>query len=480
MSDKHHGMMAFEDQEHLCRYRREFVPGRFARLLAELPPLYLDPEDLHTLGAKGGPMEDKGAPNLTKTVPAGLIFFGQFLDHDITLDVTSSLTGIHDPTKIENVRTPTLDLDGIYGDGPKASPHLYNGAGKLLTGEDYAEPINPNDLARQDLPRTPTGTAIIGDPRNDENRVVSQLQLGFLRLHNKVVEAISDKYSGAELFEEARRIVTWHYHWVVLFDFLPAICGDWIVDDILSNGRKIYRPAQCNALPFIPIEFSVAAYGFGYTMVPPKMRVQTNGPQHNLFGPVLGGGFRPVLSKDEVVEWAALLDDRSGSDSFERAGKVEPKLASSLLDLPFMPPTTPPFLRSLATRNLLLGQSFLLPSGEQVARHLREGGADEVEEDGIEEVRKRAEAMGLPKATPLWIYCLIEGRWIGRQRNAGAAEKGEGLGPVGARLVAETLIGLMEEDPRSFLSSNRSWSPAEEAHNLGAEGVDNLYRLLTF
>lgn len=482
MSQRHHGLVPFQGTNHLCTFSG-FRPGRFARLFPELPPLYHNPLTLHEVGKAGGKMEDKGAPSLTKKVPAGLIFFGQFIDHDITLDDSSSLTSTNDPQGVENVRTPTLDLDCVYGDGPGAHPYLYNGAGKLLTGADYA--TDPNDLRNHDLPRTPKNTAIIGDPRNDENRIISQMQLGFLRFHNRVVTDLTNKpnaLAGTALFAEARRIVVWHYHWIVVNEFLRTICGSWIVDDILANGRKIYRPEHCGIKePFIPIEFATAAYRFGHTMIPQKLRVKPGGPQHDIFGPLLGDGFQPVTSLDAVVDWAALLD--SGNGQFEKAGEVDTKLAKSLLDLPFMPPSVPAFERSLAVRNLLRAQSFLIPSGEQIAEAMIAAGASEITKDMIATVRQEGQKLDLPKATPLWLYILAEGKVIGRMdenaQDQPQFKKGEGLGPVGARFVAEVIIGLLELDARSYLGSNRSWSPLDSADKIEPNGVMSLYQLLT-
>lgn len=448
---------------------------RFGRIFA-LPPLYNDPRELEKLGAQGGPMDDQGNPRRTQSVPVGHVFFGQFIDHDITLDVTSTFSEVADPGEIPNARTPTLDLDCIYGAGPEASPHLYHGQGafkgiKLLTGADGTAAMieqggrlvpQPEALAKEDLTRTAHGTAIIGDPRNDENRIVSQLQLAMLRFHNFVVEKLhGNGLEGKELYEEARRTTTWHYQWVVVNDFLTKMCGRPVVCDILANGRQIYCPD--GGEPFIPVEFSVAAYRFGHSMAPNEIQIQRGDRARALFGDILGGGFSPLASADAVVDWLELVD-QDPARVVQMAETLDTKLAKILLDLPFITQG----ISSLATRNLLRGQTFLLPSGENVARAL---GRPEEEIEVVREVAREAAGRGIDLCggTPLWFYILAEAEKIGRETTPGRFEQGEGLGPVGARIVAETLIGLIELDPRSYLGSDRSWEPRDgvEVSTLG-------------
>lgn len=178
---------------------------------------------------------------------------------------------------------------------------------------------------------------------------------------------------------------------------------------------------------------------------------------------------------DAVVQWPQLLD--LNDSTVDRADKLDAKLAKDLLDLPFVGEGQ---VKSLATRNLLRGQAFRLPSGEVVARACQRPDSE------IERVTQRARALAasadadLSAGTPLWLYALVEGGEIGRETASGHFDPGEGLGPVGGRIVAETLIGLLELDPHSYLGSNRSWSPLEPVDRLGAQGVRTLLDLLTF
>ena len=477
----HHGMMDLEGMDAFCHYGHQRQDGdRFGRLFDTLAPLYVPPEELRTLGAAGGPMDGGTDFDRTDSVSVGQLFFGQFVDHDITLDVTSSLSSVETARQTPNVRTPTLDLDNLYGTGPEASPFLYcqdddspfEGA-KLLTGADgTAAPDQPDALADYDLWRSPDGTAVIGDHRNDENRVLSQLQLAMIRFHNKVVEHLhdeDDELTGAELFEEARRLVRWHYQYVVVEDYLPAICGEAVVDDIKQRGRRFYCPRS--ETPYIPIEFAVAAYRFGHSMMPQRVQVQRGESAYRLYGRTFGHGFEPLDTTEAVVDWRELTET-SADRVVQNAEELDTQLARVLLDLPFIDDTP-----SLATRNLLRGQTFLLPAGEEVARRM------ERPDDEIERVREAAMDMAAPDADlsagiPLWYYILAEAEHVGRETEPGHFEPAEGLGPVGARIVAETLYGLIELDDRSFLASNRNWDPSKEDGD--GVGPETLGQMLTF
>lgn len=470
----HHGMNKLDGMDAFCHYGHVHTDGdRFGRLFS-LPPLYTPPDTLQKLGAQDGPMDGGSSFERTETVPVGQIFFGQFIDHDITLDVTSSLASVAEAGETPNVRTPALDLDNVYGMGPEASPFLYHGEGpyadvKLLTGADGTAADQPDDLAEHDLCRSPDGTAIIGDPRNDENRVVSQMQLGMIRFHNAVVETLHEDegLDGGELFEEARKVTMWHYQTVIVEDYLPAICGQAVVDEIRSRGRRYYCPTT--ETPFIPIEFAVAAYRFGHSMMPQRVQVQKNGNAYELFGATLGRGFSPLSDEEAVVDWNELVDT-DADRNVQYAEELDTQLATDLLDLPFVHEGE----SSLATRNLLRGQSFMLPSGEQVARAMgREPGEIEQVTDAA---RTRAEPdVDLSGGTPLWYYLLTEAEHIGRETAPGHFEAGEGLGPVGARIVGETLYGLIELDSRSFLASNRNWDPETDG-----VGVRTLGQMMTY
>src|SRR5215211_3896113 len=276
-----------------------YAQGRFGRLLPTLPPFAADTPTIRAalaeLGGPGGPMDpgdDLSDPVILVTDPAksaanpdnpiitaGFTFLGQFLDHDMTFDPTSSLARRQDPESIRNFRIPALDLDSLYGGGPVASPHLYDrtvdGGQTALLAEEIpgSGAVSIDGSTRMDLPRNSQLVALVGDPRNDENLIVSQLQLALIRFHNRVLaDAKADLgpgYTRQELFAEAQRVVRWHYQWLILHEFLPVTVGQALADDVPANGPKHFKWRND---PFIPVEFSVAAYRFGHSQVRPSYR----------------------------------------------------------------------------------------------------------------------------------------------------------------------------------------------------------------
>ena len=468
MSDNH-GMHSLNGIDAFCSPFHQRSPGESFGRMFNLPPLSTYPGSLKNLGKQGGPMDGGTTSNRTSSVAVGDVFFGQFIDHDITLDVMSSLSSNTDITQLHNARSPSLDLDNIYGLGPEPQPYLYHSQGnfagiKLLTGADLP---NPSALEAADLIRSVHGRAIIGDPRNDENRVISQLQLAMINFHNRVVDDLSASHSGAELYELSREYTTWHYQWVVVHDFLVKMCGGAVVNDILGSGCKYYKPHFGDA--YIPIEFSVAAYRFGHSMIPQKIQIQKNDSALELFGALLGSGFEPLADARGIVDWLELVHSNAGRN-VQMAEKLDTKLAKDLLKLPFI---QAPSEQSLATRNLLRGQSFLLPSGENIAQAMQRPQAE------IDTVTSNAQTVAgndidLSTGTPLWFYLLAEAEFIGRETKPGQFDKGEGLGPVGARIVAETLVGLLEADSRSYMTVNRNWEPSDGV------GVSTLGEMLSF
>lgn len=374
-------------------------------------------------------------------IPAGYTYLGQFVDHDITFDAASVLERANDPDGLITYRTPKFDLDSLYGGGVKQSPFLYDQDDdvKLLVGANTDAKFEPVDL-----PRNQQGRALIGDPRNDVHVIVAQLHLAFVRFHNAIVDHLRDQFFPAEeLAEEARRLTIWHYQWIVVHDFLPRLVGTDVLGEVLlkdkrTKGSKVdLRFYSWRSKPFMPVEFSGAAYRFGHSMVRPAYKLNDKLDLIPVFSPALTpnplqqlGGFRP-LPKTWTLDWSKFFEVAGSKPQLSR--KIDTRISGPLHELPA---NVDEPRRSLALLNLLRGRALELPSGQAVAA-------------AMGTTRSNAD-LGLTGETPLYFYLLRESEVVG---------KGHTLGPTAGRIVAEVLLGMLKGDPQSYLRKAPAWTP---------------------
>jgi hypothetical protein len=439
--------------------------GRFGRLFPGLQAFAVDTPQvraaLFELGKRGGLMDAQdGTPAANnpdnETISAGFTFFGQFIDHDLTFDPTSILERQNDPEAIENFRTPALELDNVYGAGPRVSRHLddVNDPVKLLI-----EKLGGPD-SKDDLPRNSQNTALIADPRNDENSIVSQFQMAMLRFHNAVVDHLRAKGTPEpQVFEQAQRMVRWHYQWIILHEFLPRTVGSAVLNDVLNDHPKD-RLFQWRNEPFIPVEFAVAAYRFGHSQVRAFYRLNTG------FGAGIFNNALPANDPDPAdlrggkraerrfVAWERffLVGDETRRQLSKR---IDTRLSSALFGLPGGTPGNPTTggagtlanPESLAQRNLLRGLALRLPSGQAMAKRL---GIKPLTPEQLSALKPLG--VGFEHSTPPWYYIL-------RESELEPGNEGRRLGPVGARIVAEVFIGVLQGDRHSFLNAAPNWRP---------------------
>jgi hypothetical protein len=403
--------------------------GRYGRMF-DLPQLAADETLLHRLGAAGG-FCDGGDCKDDSHVEAGWPFFGQYVAHDLTAD-RSPLRAHADLDALRNMRSPRANLEALYGGGPAGSPYLYRreDAAKLLENDG-------------DLPRNQEGIALIGDPRNDVHAFMSQMQVAFIRAHNLLVDRLrEDGVAEVNLFDEARRSLTWHYQWLIVNDFLPGLVGRELVDELRAIGPRFYRP---EGEPFIPVEFADAAYRYGHSQIRQLYQLQAGGPRYPVFPDLIG--FAPI--GEHRVDWS-LLFDVPGRPAAQRAKPMDGLLPRSLIELPqaITGAVDDEAYRSLAARDLERGQGTGLPSGEDVARHV---GAEPLSEDELDLGRH-----GWEGETPLWLYIL---------RESSVRHSGERLGEVGGRIVGEVLFGVIVRDPESYLAIDPDWAPTLPARS---------------
>lgn len=447
----------------------------FGRLVPDNPAAKFNDSDLTTVAKFI--TETKHVQNVFGTqnpsqdesdIDAGYTYVGQFIDHDITLDPRpDSLTGDIDPWSLVNSRTPQFDLDSVYGNGPAGSPQLYEADGmnlKLGARQTGSE----SDPEARDLLRGSNGQAMLGDGRNDENKIVASFHSIVTRFHNKIVRDIKKAKPGAsasQVFEEARQQVRWYYQWAVLTDFLPTMSSQSTVAQTASyNGSRWTTNLKWydSCRGSIPTEFAVASYRW-HTMVRDDYVVNDNINDK----PIFNGSFDPRANlaggqpapTDFGFDWDYFFT--GGNEAVQKAYKFDNSLVPALGILP--PDAAGRGPVNLSERNLLRGNQLRLPSGQDMARSL---GVPVLRDDQI----IVGPALGIGANTkaltefsaafagkaPLWTYLAAESvnqkYTVKNGRIVWGDSKSLRLGPTGAAIVNETIIGLMANDPNSVIN----------------------------
>jgi hypothetical protein len=503
--------------------------GPFGRIFSALPPADFGSTDADSLAAlkllaqamisDADPADPKDGPDSEEGgVPAAFTYLGQFIDHDLTFDPASSLQKQNDPDALVDFRTPQFDLDNIYGRGPDDQPYMYNDDGKtFVLGNDLvgAPQVNSGAHDLQRNAQTPA-RALIGDPRNDENVIVSQFQGLMHRFHNRVA-----KDNPSWSFPQIQQLVRFHYQWVLLHDFLPRVISADVLEKVLPTAQDGSLIIDVHNLhffhfrdtAFMPLEFSVAAYRFGHSMIRPGYRLNDGDPDptKDTLLPIfkLGQdakdlrGFK-APQNSWAIDWRRFIDlqpmayggpidnpdpkNPGNRNRLQLAYKIDTSLVNPLGVLPASVAVDPSVL---AQRNLERGWRLRLPSGQDVARAMS---IVPLTDDQIVIGKFIGAAAGpgdikVPAGSfakfaggafagncPLWTYCLaetVETTITVKTTDGDKPIPTRQLGPVGGRIVAETFVGLLLADSSSYVSLNPLWTPTTYKQN-GVFGLREL------
>lgn len=418
-------------------------------------------------------MEGNGGRDDAKGTPAGVVYLGQFIAHDITRDRTP-LNEEPFPSLAErrNHRTALLDLESVYGDGPvdpwvgpDRKKHRYV---QLRPGEEkfwlgLTEEVTVDGVKfsskEADLPRYPDNTSNIPDDRNDDNVILSQLHVLFLRFHNTLVDSIVASDSvipvppGQTPFEWARRLVKWHYHWLVRKYFLPSVVLQSVLDDIERNGPKLFNPQSAKSLS-LPVEFTMAAFRFGHSMI----------GERYLINKWVMLEANKILNSDHQLSAAYVLDWPRFvglGQTANLAQKINTTVSQALFGLPpqtigpYRENPGPPTEAGLPVRSLLRGSRVGLPSGQEACAL---AGAPLINVDASHRHHAVLKKCELLDRLPLWYYILHEAEVAGIDDSLPPSSRQAGcrLGPLGSRIVAEVLLGLLRVDEDTYPDE---WNP---------------------
>jgi hypothetical protein len=408
----------------------------------------------------GQSMVDKDPfdPKFDSDIPSAYTYLGQLIDHDLTrqsLPETPSFCGTIKPLSSEaisaasNARTFGLDLDCLYGPAiePNAAYEIPRVEEKLKIEQTAAAPFLP------ELPRDPESphAAFIGDRRDDENLMVSQMHLAFMLAHNKLCDQ-------GKTFEEARRTLRQHYQWIVINDYLlKRIADPKIVEDAVNGKLDLFDPPDDDV--FMPLEFAVAAFRFGHTMIRQGYNYNQIFPKTELFQLLLPGFLVRYhhFPGEWIIDWSRFLDGTN------KARRLDTNLSPGLLQMQDPQGNVMPF--GLAAMDLVKGFLMNLPTGEAVAKRLgMEMPAGALRSAITDEQAQILNQGGFDQRTPLWFYILAEANAAGTGR----------LGQVGSAIVASVIVGLARKSKDSYLRYP-DWKPS-----LGSSGKFDLSDLIKF
>lgn len=272
-------------------------------------------------------MEVHGAQKSMSEWSHFMTYFGQFIDHDITLTAQSTYSdgvpkyckcGSYDPEcfnipipygdKVNydqqcmsvvrssstfkdfdcslgpreqlNTQTHWLDLSGLYGKNEKEAQSLRDeedgllksavgGDGEILPYiEDSTCKTNNQTYRREKC-------FMAGDSRAEDNVLLSSIHTIFLRDHNKLAGFLKDltDWSSDKIYFNTRRILTAVYQNIVYSEFLPALLGDKLVKlyGLLPYENAFFEDYNDKLYPQILNEFSTAAFRYGHTFITGSM-----------------------------------------------------------------------------------------------------------------------------------------------------------------------------------------------------------------
>lgn len=424
---------------------------RYCRLFPPADPTF----DLEAMKILGLFMESSQTriPDAKRRSPlaAGYTYFGQFIDHDLTLDETPfniavALASI--PAQTINGADGRLNLNQIYGEGPGSVRH-----GRLYAEDGVSFRLGATRTGRGqefDLPIDKEEGPLSAEERNPENIILRQLCVMFLKLHNRAVEELPTSIPAMERFQRARNRVCWQYQWLVREDFLSKVTLPKVYQEVIREGhRKIDWQSKGFS---IPVEFSQAAFRFGHSMVRAAYALNRTANDVHLEDIFAGPQRFGAIDVANVVDWRMLLNSKRrpamaiDTTMVPPLFHLPPEQAHHVSDL-----ESAPLPEQLAVRTLQRGASTRLATGEQVARALGYTPLREQALAGGEASWQKLDELGLTGRTPLWYYILLE---------AEIEQLGASLGTVGSHLVAEVIDGCLKTDPHSYVSCFGSdWKP---------------------
>ena len=437
--------------------------------------------------APDAPGTNRGTADDSATLPAEYTYLGQFIDHNLDFDQTPQPTANVDPSTLTNFESFRFDLNNVFGGGPTVDPQLYASdhrhllvSGTLGTPQADGFPTVRGNGGVFDLARNSSGQAILVEPRDDENQILSQISAAFVAFYNNFIN------QGLS-YAQARQLTVDYYQEIVLTDVLPAYVGQSTINTYLSFGANGSAQVNTPNLPnanFTPIEFSVGAYRFGHALVRNNYHINDIFPtttdiddnvaifdvNHFQFGDLSGGGPLPAPNRATTtsctattlcdqpnpaghqIQWRYFVPELAANPNdpgINFARQTQPAISPALFNLPAetiagCSDVADPVCNgsgSLISRDFARGNFDGMASGQAIARAL---GCPAIPAPSINPTKDAVFNTG----TPLLYYVLAE-----------AKQAHQVLGCAGGSIVAQTFIQVLWDTPNSILHTNFAPDP---------------------
>ncbi len=405
-------------------------------------------------------------------IGAGYTYFGQFIDHDLTHDKTSSNDAWKFvPEEIKNYQTPRLDLSHLYGD-EQSRVKLFDG-NRFKVGEKVDSIIFPMDDARSFDVGFEGGSLLVGDRRSLENVILRQMTAVFSRLHNLAV-------NQGKSFEQARQQTVWQFQRLIVEDYLPHVLDPAIYEAVFVNNHTMIKWNHFS----VPFEFAVAGFRFGHSMVRDSYFLSDKFPDRPLLDLLSKGIEQAALTSDWEIDWGKFFQNASESGTPPiTANPIDTKIVSGLFKVPvftfhlFNPGPSQEFIHNdkiiLPLASLVRGAGLAIASGQYVASRFGEPPLteDELTTDCNAVLTQEGDLLktyDLTEETPLFYYILKESE---------VRNNGNRLGPIGSRIVAETIYAALKSDPTSYINDPNGVNYPVWEFPTGKDTIESLIEL---
>ena len=409
-------------------------------------------------------------------IPAIYTYLGQWYDHEITREPITNIANLVpvDIATLINGQSSMIEGDSLYG---------INNVLLNINGE-FAIGININGVL--DLPRGLDGIGILGDIRNNENQIVSNVHLAFMQLHNKIFNEIkiaNPSWTLIQQIDEAKKQVVYIIQWICAYDFVQKITSKyysrlWNIDGTPKIHKEILKAGLK-----MPLEFAIA-FRFGHSMVRDSYYINPAFDVLTVFNALTPGindlsGFQ-AFPKDTTIDWSFWVG-LEGFKGPQVADIIDGSIALTLATLPgsVIGTSTPitlherTFLRSLFIYDVI--------SGQDMARLM------DITEDEIISfaknnfVLKNHNLLNQPlldmnaltkkfgNNTPLFLYLLKE---------AEVFSKGECLGPLGSALIGSCFLHFINNAPVNIFKD--MWKPVAGQYGCIQDGIYDMTALISY